>query len=349
MTINLEDLCSVKKADFDAIFNDYFQAESIDINANMTEKWLYPAYDLYKIHLKNPDNIDEFLFKLFQHIVTYWGQESNSLAKTNSIKYRKSKDLLTKYLDILKEKPLEELIEWINYVERNNKSSKYVIDADLEKLSKQRELWEILLFFFTESLLKSPIALSKIKLKTSNQIPVFWSDAIHISNCWRKIFFWESKLTDSFENWKEASRKSLIKFSWVNPLDHIHEEINVVGNNIDSINLDKKSILGGLISPYYNEETTQKPEYELVCFLWYQDEDYIAYLKDKNKGLYHDKLMKKIKNLWDYFWDKQIDLNKKHITFFLLPLVSIFNLLQKYWLKLRDEENLEIINWKIHE
>lgn len=38
MTINLEDLCSVKKADFDAIFNDYFQAESIDINANMTEK-----------------------------------------------------------------------------------------------------------------------------------------------------------------------------------------------------------------------------------------------------------------------------------------------------------------------
>lgn len=340
MEDGLWNLCSVKEKHFKKIFNEYFRTENIKLHMNNDWK-LYSNYEVIKVHLNKPDNIDDFLYNIFENIISFWWQEFNELAKNKKIKYKKSVALLTKYIPELKKKILEELKEWENFIERSNWVT---IDEDLASMSKQRELWEIILFFLTEWLMDSPIAVSKIRFKTSNQMPVYWADGVHISKCWKKLLYWESKLTDKFESAKKSWRDSLVKFSWKKPLDYIWDEINIIWDNFDSLDLDKKELIKSIINPYYNEEIKEVPDYELVCFLWYWDKDYEKYLVDNDIVNYEKRLYDKVFKLIKHYWDKETELKGIKITFFLLPFKSIFKLLQKYWLKLEDTENFKNIN-----
>lgn len=345
--MGLENLCSVKKEHFDKIFKEYFSTEDITDKIWWNKSDFYSNYKIIKIHLINPDDIDTFLYSIFEHIITFWWQKFNTFCRDENIKYIKSVEMLTKYLPILKNKILDELKEWENYTKVNNWKTEYEIDSDLQSLCKQREIWELILFFLTEGLLKSPIALSKISLKTSNQMPVYWADWVHISNCWTKLIFWESKFTDSFDSWKKQSRDSLIKFSWDSPLNYISQEINIIWNVSSLIEEDKKWLLQCIIDPYYNEdESIDNFEYELVNFLWYKDGDYLNFLNDWDNSFYETKLNEKIEKLLKYYKSKESELNGKKITFFLFPVKNTFDILKKYAIKLWDKENLETINSK---
>ncbi len=345
--MSLENLCSVKKEHFDKIFKEYFRTEDITSKIWWDKSDFYWNYAVIKIHLINPDDIDNFLYHIFEHIITFWWQNCNTFSRNENIKYIKSVEQLTKYLPFLKKKIIEELEEWVNYTKIKNWKTEYEIDSDLQLLCKQREIWELILFFLTEWLLNSPIALSKISLKTSNQMPVYWADGIHISNCWTKLIFWESKFTDSFESWKKQSRESLVKFSWEEPLNYINQEINIIWNVSWLIQEDKKWLLQWIIDPYYNlEENINNLEYELVTFLWYKDQNYADFLVNSDVTLYESKLDDKIIKLLKYYKSKEAELNNKKITFFLLPIRNTFDILKKYALKLEDKENLETINWK---
>lgn len=342
MEDNLWNLCSVKKKDFEKIFNEYFRTEDIKLHVDNSWK-LYSNYEVIKIHLNEPDNIDSFLYNIFEHIIVFWWQKFNQVAKNDAIKYKKSVGLLTKYIPKLKDKILEELKEWENFIERKNWA---VIDEDFDSMSKLRELWEVIMFFLTEWLLNSPIAVSKMKFKTSNQMPVYWADWVHVSSCWKKLIYWEAKLTNEFDWAKKQWRDSLVKFSWIEHLNYIWDEINIIWDNFDSLDLDKKEVVKNIINPYYNEDTKEIPDYDIVCFLWYWDEDYKLYLENSHSIDYEKKLYDKIFKLIKHYWDKEVELKSKRITFFMLPFKSVFDLLQTYWLKLEDSENLEKNNIK---
>ena len=341
--VDLKDLCSVKKTHFNIIFEDFFDKKKLlkwDIEANFVGSNFYKNYDVYKIHLKDTNNLDQLLYQLFEHIIVFsW--EDYSLSEGNQKKYTESIKILIKYFDILKEKELEDLNKWVNMVPRATKNgTSYLIDKDIESLNKQRELWEIILFFLIESILESPLALSKVKLKTSGQMPVHWSDAIHINSNGETLLFWESKITNSLSNWIEQSRDSILKFLSKDPIFYISEEISVISRNIHSISPSKFDHVKSLINPYHNDEKEKNDfPFEIVCFLWYEDDIYKNYLADGDENKYMEWLYKKIEWLLVYYDGKNSELLNKKITFFLLPIPDIFNLLKLYAIKLRSDDN----------
>lgn len=332
----LDLLCSVKKEDFNTIFDDFFEVCGIDIKKQIDITKIYKNFNVFKIHLKNPNNIETLLLEIFKHITVFSGLKHNPIYNTDDKKYKESVRLLIKYIQKIESLPLKELKEGVNFETRkSNKWTEYQVDVNLEELSRLREIGEILLFFFIESLLKAPILFSKIQLKTNNQMPVFWNDAIHINKDWNCMIFWESKITNSLENWKTQSRKSLIEH--INN-EKIEQEISVISNNIALIPSEKFNLIKGFLSPYSNEEKNiYEMPYELTCFIWFEDEDYLNFLANKNEKEYLEKTYKKIENILKYYKTKENKLKNKKITFFLLPIQNIFNLLRQYWLKLDND------------
>lgn len=332
-------LCSVKKHHFDEIFDEFFTKEIIDC---CNQKGWYKNYKICKIHLKKPKDFDSFLRQLFEHLITFSGEDYWTLTE-DDWKYSAAKDTLIKYFDQLKARPLEELTEGEHLIKRGWWSTaEYFIDKDLESMSALRELWEIVLYFLTESLLEAPLWISKVKLKTSAQMPAHWADCVHFSSNFETIYFWESKLTKDFDSSKIQSRSSLEKFSEISPINYVSEEISIISRQILNINPDKSASIRPFIGPYHNKKLLLKDlPYEFVCFLWYQDEDYNTnYLGTEDKlEKYNTHLKDKLEKLLKYYWLKEKKLRSKKVTFFLLPITNIFDLLQIYGLHLRKTDN----------
>ena len=236
----------------------------------------------------------------------------------------------------IKSLSLEELEEGINFETRKSHTwTEYQTDINLEILSRLKEVWEILLFFFIESLLEAPILFSKMPLKTNTQMSVFWNDAIHINKDWNCMIFWESKITKTIRNGKEQSRESLIKHT---STQKIQDEISVVSNNIWLIPTEKLNLIKDFLFPYSNEEKNiNEMPYELTCFMGFEDSDYLDFLEKKNEKEYLAKTYEKIEGILKYYQSKEKELKNKKITFFLLPILNIFKFLQQYWLKLDND------------
>lgn len=326
-------LCSVKRKHFDKIFNEYFRTEDITEHVKIDKEQLYSNYEIIKIHLHKPDNIDDFLHNIFKHIITYWWEDYWTTTEEGK-KYVESLANLIKYIDNEKDKPLKDLTKWVNTVLRWK--NKQLVDLDLEALTQLRELWEIILFFLTEWILNAPIAISKIRLKTNPQMPVYWSDGIHISKCWEKLIFWESKLTWNFDWWKTQSRNWIIKHT---TKEFLQKELRVINKNYLSIVPEKWKIM----SPYSKIGDINNLPYELTCFLWYEDDDYKDFLKTKDIDKYEKSLKSKVIKILTHYGKKSDELDYKKVTFFLLPFVDLFSLLEKYWFKLRDTSNFKKI------
>ena len=60
----LDSLCSVKKNDFQEIFDDFFEIHGIDIKQQVSTEDIYKNFDIFKIHIKNPNDIDNLLLKI---------------------------------------------------------------------------------------------------------------------------------------------------------------------------------------------------------------------------------------------------------------------------------------------
>lgn len=328
MTINndLENLCSVKKDDFNKIFSNFFSTEDITTKLKCDESKLYSNYEIHKIHLRNPENINELLHYIFEHIITFSGENFNKYTDIKS-KYKESISYLKKYFDAS-----DNELENLSKEDLDNKKFQW-------KVSWLKEVWEIILYFLLEWFLESPIAISKIPTKTSNKMPIFWADWIHISSDYSKLLFWEAKLNNKLSYWKEQSRESIewfIKTKW-----KVFFELKVITSQLGNLPKNKENIIWNLINPYYeNEEKIKSLPYEITCLLWYEDEDYKLFVENKDKDIYEQKLFKKIEWLLSYYNLKNKELEDKKIIFFLLPFIDILDFLKKYWLKLRDKKNL---------
>lgn len=329
--MSISDLCVVQHSDFEKIFDNFFEIEWIDISKKISLSKAYSNFSIFKIHFKNPKDISWFLKELFSHIITFSWEDYWTLTDEEN-KQKKSMDVLSKYIKKLNEKSLEELERWAHLDIRNSKGTQYEVDLDLESMNKLRELGEIILFFFTESILKAPLLLSKVKLKTNSNMPVHGYDWIHISSNWEALILWESKLTNNFENWKKQSRESIVEHSskfWIS------NEVSILARNFLSANPEKSTIIRSLISPYHNEKLKMEElPYELTCFLWYECNNFKEFLEKKNKSAYLKSLYYKVESLLNYYQLNKSELKEKKINFFLLPIYDIFSLLQEYGLKI---------------
>lgn len=322
--LDLEKLCSVNKEDFNEIFSNFFSTSDITSQIKCDKSKLYSNYAIHKIHLNDPYNLDDFLYVVFNYLITFSGEKFSKYTKEEN-KYKESISYLKKYFDELNNE-----LEKLSKDQLNSKKYQW-------KISWIKEVWEIILFFLLEWFLNAPIAISKLPTKTSNAMPIFWSDGIHISDDYSKILFWEAKLNSNLSNWKKQSRDSIewfIKTKW-----KVFFELKVITNQLRNLPPNKESIIWNLINPYYeNENNIGKLPYEITCLLWYEDEDYKDFLKYKDKWLYEKKLFEKIKWILSYYHLKNEELDNKKITFFLLPFIDILDFLKQYWLKLREKE-----------
>ena len=130
-----------------------------------------------------------------------------------------------------------------------------------EATKNDGELGELLLFCFLEGYLDAPKILTKLQLKTSNQLYVNGSDGVHLKKLLDnkyQLIFGESKtyaeLNCAFNN----AFKSIYQF--VN-------EINEKGNYKSGINFEK-----GLISSNIDRDIFEEDEQEILNFLLYPKE-----------------------------------------------------------------------------
>jgi len=130
-----------------------------------------------------------------------------------------------------------------------------------EAIKNDGELGELLLFCFLEGYLDAPKILTKLQLKTSNQLYVNGSDGVHLkklSDNKYQLIFGESKTYAKLNYAFENAFKSIYEF--VN-------EINAKGKYKSGINFEK-----GLISSNLDLDIFDKDEQEIINVLLYPKE-----------------------------------------------------------------------------
>lgn len=130
-----------------------------------------------------------------------------------------------------------------------------------EAAKNDGELGELLLFCFLEGHLDVPKILTKLELKTSNQLYVNGSDGVHLKKLSDKkyqLIFGESKTYDDLNRAFDNAFKSIGEF--VN-------EVNAKGNDKSGINFEK-----GLISSNIESDIFEKDEEEILNVLLYPEE-----------------------------------------------------------------------------
>ncbi len=123
------------------------------------------------------------------------------------------------------------------------------------------ELGELLLFCFLEGHLDSPKILTKLELKTSNQLYVNGSDGVHLkklSDQKYQLIFGESKTYGDLKSAFDNAFKSIGEFI---------NEVNAKGNDKSGINFEK-----GLISSNIESDIFEEDEEEILNVLLYPGE-----------------------------------------------------------------------------
>ena len=140
--------------------------------------------------------------------------------------------------------------------------SKKVREKFKEAGNNNGELGELLLFCFLEGHLDAPKILTKLELKTSNNLYVNGSDGVHLKKLSDKkyqLIFGESKTYHYLNSAFDEAFKSISEF--VN-------EVNTKGNDKSGINFEK-----GLISKNIeSEDIFEEDEEEILKMLLYPEE-----------------------------------------------------------------------------
>ncbi len=127
-----------------------------------------------------------------------------------------------------------------------------------EYKSNEGELGELLLFCFLEGHLEAPKILSKLELKTSNNMYINGSDGVHlkkIKDSKYLLIFGESKMYNKIHKGLASAFKSIYDFK---------NELNSNGSKKTGINFEK-----GLISSHIDEETFEQDDEEILTALLY--------------------------------------------------------------------------------
>lgn len=166
--------------------------------------------------------------------------------------------------DNLMESVAEYALSWKirdKYKDKAVTLSKKAREKFKEATKNDGELGELLLFCFLEGHLNAPKILTKLELKTSNQLYVNGSDGVHLKKLSDKkyqLIFGESKTYDDLNRAFDNAFISIGEFI---------NEVNAKGNNKNGITFEK-----GLISSNIESDIFEKDEEEILNVLLYPEE-----------------------------------------------------------------------------
>lgn len=386
MTINLENLCSIKKSDFDTIFNDFFIVRWInqrDIEIKLDPTKIYTNYEINKIEIREWLSYESFVKEILPYFNPYYydGDHENN---KDIIDLRRAHEWINKYIpvnwlllenfekEMFNGKPWSDFIEWSDIiVDKSNlkwirgflrqQSVQNVKDIESDKryviLSAKNkpviqtwsqilwslhwDIWEFILFFLTESILKEPILFSKFQhCKSGPWDKIKWSDWIHIKyNNWvLKFSFLESKFKKDFAGSLSETIISQKKFlENKTPEGSLDNEIRIIDSNESIVDKWFPLLFGDsfkhYINPYFRKEKDQKDlPFDLVSWLIYECSSYWDILNKKKdiKAHIDDVTSDRIQKTLEGYKEMEWLLDNRKVTIFLLPLINNEELIKTF-------------------
>ncbi len=208
----------------------------------------------------------------------------------------------------------------------NNKARSLFIRAK-KGSNRSGEAGEIALYILNEWVLEAPQIVSKMYLKTNNNMPVHGTDGIHAkydSESQKLLLYWgESKCYQSFSGALDAALTSIKDF-----IDEGHEqrEIDIITDHYDLGELDdaSKNAILEFLDPY--SENSNERIAIFSCLLLFEDP--YALDGDINGDEIEAAFAKELANVADKFVSsiaetlKKRGLEKARFEFFLLPVPS---------------------------
>jgi hypothetical protein len=200
------------------------------------------------------------------------------------------------------------------------------------QLESGGEPGELILYALLEWVLKAPRLVSKMYLKTNNNMPVHGTDGIHLGYDEAKdlltIYFGESKIYQSFSSAADAAFASMAEL--LANSGQISREIEILNNLSDLNSLDPafRAKIADYINPYSTSKLTLQKRIVHACLLGFE---YAAYNRiltlepDKVAPAFEEKYKKRIGSacrVIERHYGKRLPVTT-NLHLFLLPFPSL--------------------------
>lgn len=139
---NLEKLCSVKKEDFDKIFDDFFIVRNIkqdELEKKIDTTKIYTNYEIKKIEIKDWLTYEDFIWKLIDKLNSYYYDWDKSKDKDIVDSIEATKDLnqyspkIWMWLEDFEKSDIWNK-KWIEFIQKNGKKICFEEEIDKEEL-----------------------------------------------------------------------------------------------------------------------------------------------------------------------------------------------------------------------
>lgn len=202
--------------------------------------------------------------------------------------------------------------------------------------SRSGEGGELLLFVLAEEYLKAPLLVSKMRLKTNTQMPVYGGDGIHAS--WDSsagalvLYLGESKLHGTLNS---AIRDAMTSVSELasNAGDRYHHELNLAqtySSDLGEMPVEMQAAMLRYLDPWNTEESTKRID-RYAILVGFDEAAYKqlgdmprADVEEKFKGLYALTIRKTMEYAQEQLKAKNISLDSVDLFFFPVPSVEEF-------------------------
>lgn len=200
------------------------------------------------------------------------------------------------------------------------------------QLESGGEPGELILYALLEWVLKAPRLVSKMYLKTNNNMPVHGTDGIHLGYDEAKdlltIYFGESKIYQSFSSAADAAFTSMAEL--LANAGQISREIEILNNLSDLNSLDPafRARIADYINPYSTSKLTLQRRIVHACLLGFEYAAYnriLALEPDKVASAFEEKYKKRIGSacrVIERHYGKRLPITT-NLHLFLLPFPSL--------------------------
>ena len=213
---------------------------------------------------------------------------------------------------------------------KSDSSPEDLFKKAVRKISKHTakgELGELLLFTLLEVYFQAPKLLSKISLKTSVNVAVFGSDAVHaqyVDNSLR-LYLGESKLRKNYSNAATSAASSISS-----SLDKYRDEFDLIDSHIDFPEMDDqiRDELISLLNPFSDENTNTTDFLYTPCFIGFTNPEVFSDDSETYKAKYIELANNHITDFFSKLAKTNSDIKKT--TLILLPFSSIDSLTSEF-------------------
>ncbi len=235
----------------------------------------------------------------------------------------------SKILDALQD--IDPTVDYHRIVRLGDDAKSLFIKAK-NQLESGGEPGELILYVLLEWVLKAPCLVSKMYLKTNNNMPVHGTDGIHLGYDEAKdlltIYFGESKIYQNFSSAADAAFTSMAEL--LANSGQISREIEILNNlsDLNSLNPAFRAKIAEYINPYSTSQLTLQKRIVHACLLGFE---YAAYNRilplepDKVAPAFEEQYKKRIGSacrVIERHYSKRLPVTT-NLHLFLLPFPSL--------------------------